>query len=581
MTILGGIIVGQRRWSRRLILGISAVVILLGANPVLAAEAEAQTVGMNLGWWTLLPPALAIILAFTTKDVILSLFIGVFSGAYIMQLGSGVSALTGVAKAFASVVGYFINSLADPWNAGVLLQVMTIGGLIALVAKTGGAMAVAERLSKYAKGPISTQIITWLLGMAIFFDDYANALTIGPIMRPVSDNMGISRERLAFVIDATAAPVTGIALISTWVGYEISLISGALDAIGVEMNAYSFFLDTLPYRFYNIFMLLFVFVTSVTLREFGPMKQAQLRAKRTGDLIHPDSSKAEGATEHEHAEGGTIWNALIPIGALIVFSFIGFYVDGRQTILAEGAAEAIRVMETAPFSFTAIRETFGASDASVVLFQASLLASIIALVMGMTQGRFGITEGIEHWFEGMKSLLSTGGVLLLAWSLSSMMKAMGTADFLVSALQGNIHPLLLPSLIFVFGAVISFATGTSFGTMGILMPLAIPLAEALDPGNMQLVTVVSAAVLAGAIMGDHSSPISDTTILSAMGAGSDLIDHVRTQMPYALTVGAISVALGYIPAAYGISPWVLIPVGFMVLAGIVYFFGQRIDTSVE
>lgn len=238
-------------------------------------------------------------------------------------------------------------------------------------------------------------------------------------------------------------------------------------------------------------------------------------------------------------------------------------------------------MEMAPLSFTAIRETFGASDASVVLFQASLLATIIALVMGMTQGRFGITEGIEHWFEGMKSLLSTGGVLLLAWSLSSMMKAMGTADFLVTALQGNIHPLLLPSLIFVFGAVISFATGTSFGTMGILMPLAIPLAEALDPGNMQLVTVVSAAVLAGAIMGDHSSPISDTTILSAMGAGSDLIDHVRTQMPYALTVGAISVALGYIPAAYGISPWVLIPVGFMVLAGIVYFFGQRIDTSVE
>lgn len=547
---------------------------------VWAEEATKQATSTNLGWITIIPPILAIILAFTTKNVILSLFIGVFSGAYILQLSSGVSLLTSFFGAFEGVINFIIGSLADPWNAGVLLQVMTIGGLIALVAKTGGATAVANHLSHYAKGPVSTQLITWILGMAIFFDDYANALIIGPIMRPVSDKMNISRERLAFVIDATAAPVTGMALISTWVGYELSLISNSFAAIGQEVNAYSFFLETLPYRFYNIFMLAFVCISSMTLREFGPMKKAQLRAKKTNELIHPESTKTEAETEYDHADDGTIWNAIIPIGSLIIFSFIGFYLNGRQVILTEGTPEMIRLIEQSPYSFTAIREAFGSSDASIVLFQASLMASIIALIMGVTERRFDVTEGIEQWFEGMKSLVSTGGVLLLAWSLSSIMKEVGTADFLVSLLDGVVSPIFLPSLIFIFGAIISFATGTSFGTMGILMPLAVPLAHALDFGDMKLVTVASAAVLAGAIMGDHMSPISDTTILSAMGAGSDLIDHARTQMPYALTVGAITVAFGYIPATYGISVWILIPVGIVALILTIYIFGKRINTSI-
>lgn len=554
--------------------------IFVFGNPLVAyAEEAAEANAESLGMFTLVPPVLAIILAFVTKDVILSLFIGVFSGAYILQVSMGVNILSAFIGGFLEVVQIMLNSLADPWNAGIVLQVMAIGGLIALVAKTGGSKAVAESLSKYAKGPVSTQLITWLLGMLVFFDDYANALIVGPIMRPVSDEIGNSRERLAFVIDATAAPVAGMALISTWIGYELSLINEAFAIIGQEVNTYSFFLDTLPYRFYNIFMLAFVVITSFTLREFGPMRDAQIRARDKGLLVKKDSNVNTHDEELEKAQDGSIWNAIIPIVLLIVFSFLGFYFNGRSELLESGSAEVINLLETNPISFLAIRETFGASDASIVLFQAALASSIVALLMGVFQKHFTLSDGIESWFDGMKSLMSTSGVLILAWSLSSIMGELGTAEYLVSQLGTVVSPMLLPTFIFIFGGIISFATGTSYGTMGILMPLAIPLAHALDSGNEQLVLTASAAVLAGAIFGDHSSPISDTTILSSMGAGSNLIDHVRTQLPYAISVAVIAVLFGYLPSAMGVSVWIIIPVAILVLVAFVWIVGKPIDAS--
>lgn len=548
-------------------------------NPmVVHAEEASESIG-DLGAITLIPPFLAIILAFITKDVILSLFLGVFSGAYIIQLATGVNLLMGIVTAFMDVVQIMLESLADPWNAGIVLQVMAIGGLIALISKTGGSKAVAESLSKYAKGPVSTQIITWILGMLVFFDDYANALIVGPIMRPVSDEIGNSRERLSFIIDATAAPVAGMALVSTWIGYELSLINEAFGIIGQEVNTYSFFLSTLPYRFYNIFMLAFVVITSITLKEFGPMKDAQIRARDRG-LVNPENIHIDtGDDEYESTKAGSIWNAIIPVSLLIVLSFLGFYFNGRGVLLEEGNPEIVALLENNPVSFVAIRETFGASDASIVLFQAALASSIVALLIGVFQKHFNLTDGIESWFDGMKSLMSTSGVLILAWSLSSIMGSLGTADYLVSLLGTVVSPILLPSLIFIFGSIIAFATGTSYGTMGILMPLAIPLAHALEPGNEQLILTASAAVLAGAIFGDHSSPISDTTILSSMGAGANLIDHVRTQLPYALFVAVIAIILGYIPSAMGVPVWIIIPIGIVAMLGVVWFVGEKVDVS--
>jgi len=549
-------------------------------SPVLAAEAEVS-LAQSMGPLTLIPPIVAIILAFVTKNVVLSLFLGIFAGTVIIQYAGGENILLGILYGFTDIVDYVLSSLADPWNAGIILQVLVIGGLIALITSSGGARAIAESLAKRAKGPVSTQIITWFLGLLIFFDDYANALIVGPIMRPVSDKMKISRERLAFVIDATAAPIAGIALISTWIGYEVGLINDAYQSIGMNVNAYGVFLQTIPYRFYNILMLVFVLVTSMTLREFGPMKKAQERSRDTHELIAKGSHLDSDEEELEVVAKGkpSIWNALIPIGSLILFSFIGFYTNGRSAILASDNTSLIQTIENSPFSFVTLREVFGASDASVVLFQAALIASIIALVMGVLQGHFSFSKGIDIWVNGMKTLMITGVVLLLAWSLSGVMGELGTADYLVSLLSDTMPAFLLPTVIFLLGAIISFATGTSYGTMGILMPLAIPLATAMQPGDANFVVMSAGAVLTGAIFGDHSSPISDTTILSSMGAGSNLLDHVKTQLPYALVVAGISILFGYIPSAFGMSVMLVLPIALIAVVAVIFIFGKKIDTT--
>lgn len=549
-----------------------------------ASEVNASvTNAEKFGIWTLVPPLIAITLAFITKNVVLSLFVGIFSGAFILQIQGTNIFMAGI-QAFLKIIDYILGSLSDPWNAGIILQVLTIGGLIALVGKMGGAKAVAESLSKKAKGPRSAQLITWLLGILVFFDDYANSLIVGPIMRPVTDKMRISRERLSFIIDATAAPIAGIALISTWVGYEIGLIKDGYELIGQNVNAYGIFIDTIPFRFYNILMLLFVLFTSIFLREFGPMRKAERRARKYNKLVadgsQPMASDDSGDLEPSEDTKLNIWNAIIPILSLIIFAFIGFYYNGYNGIVGGDDTAIIQLVQNSPMSFEAIREIFGASDASIVLFQAALISSIIAMIMGISQRIFSLSEAIDTWVQGMKTLVITGVILLLAWSLSGVIKELQTADYLVSILSDTVPSFILPAVIFALGAVISFATGTSYGTMGILMPLAIPIAAELsnDP-NFIIVSV--GAVLTGAIFGDHCSPISDTSILSSMGAGSDHLDHVKTQLWYAITVAAVTILFGYIPIGLGMPIWIILPVAIIITALIVLFIGQPIESMKE
>ena len=561
---------------RNLIVITTLICILLLSVTAFAEPTAAETNAARFGIWTIIPPLVAIILAFITKNVILSLFIGVFSGTFLLQL-NGFNVSSAFIGGFLDIINRIIESLSDPWNAGIILQCLTIGGLIALISKMGGARAIAESLAKRAKSPTSAQIITWLMGLFIFFDDYANSLIVGPIMRPITDKMKISREKLSFIVDATAAPIAGIALISTWVGLEISLIRDGYLSIGQEVNAYGIFISTIPYRFYNILMLLFVVITAVLVKEFGPMLKAERRARTTGKVM-ADSSKSAVFSEDKSLEPKegiklSIWNAIIPIGTLIVFAFVGFYFNGYQAIMAGEDAALIGLLQNSPLSFVSIRETFGNSDASIVLFQAALLASIVAVVMAVAQRILTVSEALDTWVDGMKSLVITGVILLLAWSLSSVIKELGTAAFLVSALSSTIPKFLLPSIIFILGSIISFATGTSYGTMGILMPLAIPLAHAISPDATFIVVNVG-AVLTGAIFGDHCSPISDTTILSSMGSGCDHIDHVKTQLWYSLTVGAITILFGYIPAGLGLPIFIVLPVAMVAVWATVYFFGK-------
>ena len=563
--------------KKKVIIGLFIVAFILFSINGEFRESTGSTV--NFGWFSLVPPVVSIILAFISKDVIISLFLGVFAGAFVLHLVDG-SILYAFIQSFLSIVDYSLSSLADPWNAGIILQVLTIGGLIALMTKMGGAKAVANALSKKAKGPISAQVITWILGILLFFDDYANSLIVGPVMRPVTDEKKISREKLSFIVDATAAPIAGIALISTWVGYEVGLIKDGYEAIGQEVNAYSIFVETIPYRFYNILMLLFVLCTAVFLKEFGPMLTAERRARKydqtNKEEINPVASKEMEEMEPVEGVHLSIWNAIIPIGTLIVFAIVGFYVNGYNAILAGENTAIINLLKENPYSFTAIQEAFGASDASIVLFQAALFASIVAMFMGVSQKTFTWGQAVETWINGMKSLIITGAILLLAWSLSEVIADLGTAQFLVSLLSDSMPAFLLPSVIFILGSIISFATGTSYGTMGILMPLAIPLAAALS-SDPEFIVISAGAVLTGAIFGDHCSPISDTTILSSMGAGVNHMDHVRTQLPYALLVGVITVLFGFIPVGLGIPIWIVLPVSMIVIILSVQVFGKSID----
>ncbi len=529
---------------------------------------------------TLVPPLIAILLAFVTKNVILSLFIGVLSGTYMLALND-TNAIAAIYAAFEKFTYAALNSLADSWNAGIVLQVLAIGGLIALISKLGGARAVAEALVKHAKTAKSSQFVTWLLGLFIFFDDYANSLIVGPIMRPVTDKQKISREKLSFIIDATAAPVAGIMFVSTWIGYELSVIKEGFSQIGQNISPFNVFMETIPFRFYNILMLIFIVFIVITVRDFGPMYKAERRARLTGKVLRDGAVPLIGEEINELDPKAnvklSIWNAIVPIGSLIVSSLLLFYYNGRSAVLDGADADTVSLFANRPASFEAIREAFGASDAAIVLFQAALIASILTIVMGLVQKAWTIKESLDIWVTGMKSLLITGIILILAWSLASVIKELGTSYFLANLLSNAIPVFLLPSLIFFFACVISFATGTSYGTMGILMPLAIPIAHQVGGGSYEVIMFSISAVLSGAILGDHCSPISDTTILSSMGAACDHLDHVKTQLPYSLVVGAVTILAGYIPLGLGVSIYLVLPFAILITYLIVRFAGKRVD----
>ena len=556
--------------------------LILGLFLPIFLFADAKENSAIYGALTLLPPLVAIVLAFITRNVIFSLFMGIFIGTFMVNI-SGENIFYAFFGAFVDMSSKMVGSLADSWNAGIVLQVLTIGGMIAVITKMGGPRAIAQKLAQRAKTPATAQIYTWIMGFFIFFDDYANSLIIGPIMRPVTDKLKISREKLAFIIDSTAAPIAGLALISTWVGYELSLIKDAYVAIGQpDVNAFAIFVETLPYRFYNILMLAFVFFSAYTLREFGPMHTAAVRAYETGHVSNPETTSSIMNQENsfmlpKEDREYSIYNAIIPILVLIVVSIVGFYINGKASL--EG--DVLKAVEANPFSFASLRDCFGAADASIVIFEAALLSSLVAIGMGLQQKIFDLHEAIETWVFGVKALVITAVILILAWSLSAIMKELGTATYLVTILSDSTPQFILPTVIFILGSIISFSTGTSYGTMGILMPLTIPLANAvgihtgLEGNELSTYTILNVgAVLTGAIFGDHCSPISDTTILSSMASSCNHMDHVSTQLYYALFVGVVAILFGFLPAAFGVPVYILLPLGLLVVYLVIRFYGK-------
>jgi len=543
------------------------------------------------GFLTLLPPFVAILLAFVTKETVSSLFVGVLVGEY-MKCVKNLNVASSFVNSYIELCSEVIKTMADAWNSGIILQSLLIGGIIQLVAKMGGAKALAEALSKRANTPRKAQIVTEILGLCVFFDDYANSLIVGPMMRPVLDKLRVSREKLAFIVDATAAPVAGIAIISTWIGLEVSLITDAFKVIGKDVSGFGIFLQTIPFRFYNILILIFVAMTALTLTEFGPMKEAEKKARRNETTKEVKSLENNQKFEDVKPVEGikmSIWNALIPIGTLVLGAFVAFYYNGYTAIMGGEDKELISIMDKPLFTgniflviknfFIKLFQALAASDSSVALFQAALLASIVSIVMAVCL-KMKFEDTISEWVNGMKTIVITGVILLLAWSLGDVIKDLGTADYLVGILKNSIPKFILPTLIFIISAIISFATGTSYGTMGILMPLTIPLAWAIN-ADMNYVVICTSGVLSGSIFGDHCSPISDTTILSSMGTSCDHLSHVKTQIYYAIFVALVTIFICYIPAGFGIYWYITIPIAVVVLYLGLRVFGEKIDNGEE
>ncbi len=531
------------------------------------------------GILSLLPPLVAIVLAFATKQVLASLFIAIWAGATIL---SGWNPIAGFGEA---VVTFITGSMADSWKAGIIVFSLSLGGMIGVMAKSGGAKAIADWLATKANTARSGQIVTWAMGLVIFFDDYSNTLLVGNTMRPLTDKLRISREKLSYIADSTAAPVASMALISTWIAYEIGLLKDAFAAANVEMNAYAVFLQSIPYRFYSIITLFFVLGIAWFHRDYGPMLKAERRARKTGKVVADGSTPlaSKELTDMNIKEGIPLraYNAIIPVVTVVLVVLVGLYVNGKGTILGGDDAEMIAKITASPLSFYAVQQAIGNADASVVVSWASFAGSLVAILLVISQGILTLREAVDAWVDGAKSLMIAAIVLILAWGIGALCDKLGTANYLVSILQGNVPASIIPFAVFLLGCFIAFSTGTSWGTTAIMMPIAVPLVYKLteggDPGRLIFVTV--GAVFTGAVFGDHCSPISDTTIMSSMASASDHIDHVKTQMPYAITCAVIAVVVGYVPAAFNLHPLISLVVGIGAGWAIIRFVGQEVEST--
>lgn len=507
----------------------------------------------NYGLLSLIPPILAILLAWWTKEVILSIFIGVFAGAVII---SNYNPIVGFIH---TLDKYMLGSLADSWNAGIIIFLLAMGAMIGIINKAGGVIAIGEYVAKKARSVKNTQLAAWVMGVLIFFDDYANTLIVGNTMRPITDKMKISREKLSFIVDLTAAAVSSIVPISTWIAFEVGVIKDGFDTIGLEQSAYTTFVQTIPYRFYSIFALVFALILIFTVRDFGPMYKAEVRARTTGEVLRKGSapmvSKELEAVEVPEGKRFNFIDSFLPILAVILITIFGLWYNG-------GGITAGKT----------IQQAFGDADASVVLLWASFGGILVAGLLALFKRILSITEIMNAVIDGAKSMFIASTILLLAWSIGGITKDLGTANYLVGILADSIPAFIVPVLLFIISAFIAFTIGSSWGTVSIVMPLAIPLGYSI--GVPLLPTI--AAVLTAAVMGDHCSPISDTTIMSSTSSAVDHIDHVRSQLPYALTIGIVATIIGFLPAGFGIPAYILLPLGFIALYLIIRYFGKSV-----
>ncbi len=526
------------------------------------------------GWFSLLPPLAAILLALIFRHVLIALFAGIWLGSiFIYNNNPFIGFLYALSE-------YIVKAPANPERTAILIFSLTLGGMVGVISKMGGAQGIVQSLSKYASDARRGQMATWAMGILIFFDDYANTLIVGNTMRPLTDKLRISREKLAYLVDATAAPVANIAIISTWIGYELSLINDSFQKIGLHDNAYITFFKTIPYNFYPLFTLAFGFFVAWFNRDMFSMYKAEKRAGKGEGLLKKDAAPLADVNNPELRMKDNIqprwYNGMIPIFTVIVVTLLGLWFTGLS------ASSAIDKKSMGLIEYISL--VIGNSDSFAVLMWGAFIGSVTAIMLSIRQKLLNLNEAIGAWVGGVKSMVMAALILTLAWTIGNICADLQTAPYVIAKTETILSPHLLPLLSFLIAGIIAFSTGTSWGTMAILTPIVIPLAyqlPALNPNidaSLQNVIFLSsiAAILAGATFGDHCSPISDTTILSSMASGSDHIDHVRTQLPYALMAAAISIIFGYLPAGYGIYGWESLIAGIIITIIVIRLFGKKV-----
>lgn len=497
---------------------------------------------IDVGWLSIIPPIIAIVLALITKEVISSLILGILSGTLIYAFSTG----GGVVEAIRVTISLMSEKLGE--NSAIILFLGFLGALVAVITMAGGSRAYGDWAGNKIKSKKGAQLGTSLLGILIFIDDYFNCLTIGTVMRPVADKHKLSRAKLAYIIDATAAPVCIMAPISSWAASVISQMDG-LTVNGVSLNGMETFMSTIPYNLYAILTLIMVFILCVTPIEFGPMakfEKAAREGKGIGSTIVGDSETDEFSSMKISSKG-KVFDLVIPILTLIVFAifsmlYVGGYFEGGMT-LAEG---------------------FGNTDAGISLAIAGFGALFVAFLLFVPRKVLSFKDFMDGIGTGVKSMVGAFIILTLAWTISGVCRdLLSTGEFVGGLVAASHMPAqIIPAMVFLVAGGLAFAMGTSWGTFGILIPIVTMICGAVAP---ELVTAALAATLAGAVFGDHCSPISDTTILSSTGAGCPHMDHVSSQLPYTLVVAACCF-IGYLIAGFTANVWITLGSSILLLA---------------
>lgn len=491
---------------------------------------------MDVGILSVVPPLLTIALAIITKEVLLSLFLGVFTGCMIIVNWNPFTALEELVVIL--VGGYddtgdFVLSgvLTDPWNVQVLLIVTMLGGLIGLLVRSGASLAFGNLLSKKVTTKRGAQITTWVVGMMIFFDDYFNCLTTGAIMRPVSDRYGISREKLSYIIDSTAVGICLVAPLSSWIAFISSLIATSFVSLGIEQNGYTTFLMTIPYNYYAWLSLIMVLMVAIFKLDFGPMAKAEKRTAETGLLCDKTFSGGEADEDDfssiEVSQDGKSVDLLAPILLLIGLALIFMLYTGNF------------------FETRDLIDTLNNLDGMLALVYAIFISIVFAIIFYKIRGLSKVGESMIAFITGAKSMLFVIFLLTFAWGIGWVCDILGTAYYVADLFVGNVPAAVVPLILFVFACGMTFSTGATWGTYAIMIPLAIPLAVAMDIN----VVVCIATIIGGGGFGGHCSPLADTAILSSAAANIRHTDHIKTQIPYSITC-AIAASIGYLVSGF-------------------------------